>query len=52
MVYTFGKLGFKKEEVDTSGGTIENPIPNIGALIIRIAFWCILYYNYSKEPPK
>ena len=23
---------------------------NIGALIIRIGFWGILYYNYHKEP--
>ena len=25
---------------------------SIGALIIRIGFWGILYYNYNKEPPK
>ena len=25
---------------------------NTGALIISIGFWVILYYNYSKEPPK
>ena len=25
---------------------------NIGALIIRIGFWCPLYYNYNKGPPK
>ena len=24
--------------------------PNIGALIIRIGFWCILYHKYNKEP--
>ena len=22
------------------------------ALIIRRGFWCILYYNYDKEPPE
>ena len=26
--------------------------PNIGALIIRVGFGGILYYNYNKEPPK
>ena len=26
--------------------------PNIGALIIRIGFWCILYHKYNKAPPK
>ena len=25
---------------------------DIGALIIRIGFWGILYYSYNKEPPK
>ena len=25
---------------------------NIGALMIRIRFWGILYYDYNKEPPK
>ena len=25
---------------------------NIGALIIRIGFGGIVYYNYNKEPPK
>ena len=25
---------------------------NVGALIIRIGLWGILYYNYNKEPPK
>ena len=25
---------------------------NIGALIIRIRFWGILYYTYKKDPPK
>ena len=25
---------------------------NIGALIIRIGFGGIIYYNYNKEPPK
>ena len=24
---------------------------NMGALIIRIGFWGILYYSYNKEPP-
>ena len=24
----------------------------IGALIIRIGFWSIIYHNYDKEPPK
>ena len=26
-------------------------IVTIGALIVRIGLWGILYYNYSKEPP-
>ena len=26
--------------------------PNVGALIIRIGFGGIIYYNYDKEPPK
>ena len=25
---------------------------NVGALIIRIGSWGILYYTHSKEPPK
>ena len=25
---------------------------NIGALVIRIGFWGILYCNYDKKPPK
>ena len=25
---------------------------NIGALMIRIGFWGLLYYTYNKEPPK
>ena len=25
---------------------------SIGALIIRIGFWVILYYKCKKEPPK
>ena len=25
---------------------------NIGALIIRIGFWGILYYNYNEGPPE
>ena len=24
----------------------------MGALIIRIGFWCPLFYNYNKEPPQ
>ena len=24
----------------------------VGALIIGIGFWDILYYNYNREPPK
>ena len=30
---------------------MEEP-DNVGALIIRIGSWGILYYNYNKEPPK
>ena len=26
--------------------------PNIGAFIIRIGLWGILYHNHNKEPPK
>ena len=25
---------------------------SIGALIIRIGFWSLLFYNHNKEPPK
>ena len=25
--------------------------PNIGALIVRIGFWGILYYSYTKDHP-
>ena len=30
----------------------EHPIGNREALIIRILFWGILYYNYNKAPRK
>ena len=30
----------------------SNFIGNIGALIIRIGFWCLLYYTYNKGHPK
>ena len=29
-----------------------NRFGNIGALIVRIGFWGILYYNHKKEPPQ
>ena len=25
---------------------------SVGALIIRIGFWVVLYYKYNKEPPQ
>ena len=31
---------------------LPNLSHNIGALMVRIEFWCPLYYNYDKEPPK
>ena len=30
----------------------ENPLINVGALIIRKGFWGPLHYSYNKEPPK
>ena len=29
---------------------IKSHVGTIGALIIRKGPWCILYYNYSKDP--
>ena len=36
------------------GPAIRDPLGyyNIGALIIRIGFWGLLYYNHNKEPPQ
>ena len=31
------------------GNTIEG---NIGAIITRLGFWGIIYYNFNKEPPQ
>ena len=30
----------------------QDDYSNVGALIIRIGYWGILYYNYHKEPLK
>ena len=30
----------------------QNIVEALIALIIRIGFWDILYYNYNKEPPR
>ena len=38
----------EKAAARTSGSTEYN----IGALIIRIGFVGIVYYNHTKEPPK
>ena len=38
--------------LDCGGGHLKIDMGNIGALIIRIGFWGILYYTYNKEPPK
>ena len=35
----------------TSGVWYKLGAITIGALIIRIGFWGILYYSYNKEPP-
>ena len=45
------------EEYSRGGGgrntpKILHPAPTVGALMIRIGFWGLLYYNYKKEPPK
>ena len=29
----------------------QDIVSNVGALIIRIGFWRIIYSNYNKEPP-
>ena len=36
----------------TSGVWYKLGAITIGALIIRIGFWGILYYSYNKEPPQ
>ena len=35
-----------------ASGRSKTHAPDTGALIIRIGFGGMLYYNYNKEPPK
>ena len=38
--------------ISTSSGVPLWKLIKKGALISRIGFWGILYYNYNQEPPK
>ena len=54
MMPTCPELEEKKTTLNTKYYPLETLLEfaNIGALIFRIGFWGILYYNYIKEPPK
>ena len=46
--YPYGSI-HDKDRLSRRGKLTHN---DIGALIIRLGFWGILYYNYNKEPRK
>ena len=50
---TRGACDMNKQGNDrTAADMQEKDGRNIGALIIRIGLWSILYYTYNKESPK
>ena len=49
-LYNPGETKSHKHRKAAVGKRLESP--NIGALIVRIGFWCTFCYNHNQEPPK
>ena len=51
---SWARLGLRvlRSEFRPRSSGISSFEDNIGAFIIRIGFWVMLYYNYNKEPPE